>query len=62
MIYKKVGRYDNRARTWLGTLTIPPNDDKVNNYAGSNAFGKHSSIYSPTMTKFIIRGAQLARN
>jgi hypothetical protein len=47
MIHKNIGRYDNRMRTWLGTLTIPPNDDKMNNFAGFNAFGKHSSIYNP---------------
>jgi hypothetical protein len=35
-------------RKWLGTLTIPPNDDKVDKPAGSNAFGKNNSIYNPT--------------
>jgi hypothetical protein len=29
-------------------LAIPPNDDNMNNFAGSNAFGKNSSIYNPT--------------
>jgi hypothetical protein len=48
MIHKNLGRYDSRMRTWLGTLTIPPNDDKMNNSAGFNAFGKHNSIYNPT--------------
>jgi hypothetical protein len=32
----------------FGILTIPPNDDKMNNFAGSNDFGKLNSIYNPT--------------
>jgi hypothetical protein len=38
-------------KTHLGTLTIPPNDEKMNNFVGSNACGNHSSKYNPTGSK-----------
>jgi hypothetical protein len=50
-------------KTCLGTLIMSPNDDKRNNFLGSNAFGKLNSIYNPTgFIKFIIRHANLVRN
>jgi hypothetical protein len=48
MIHKRIERYENKMRTWLVTLTIPPNYDKMNNFVGFNAFGKCGSIYNPT--------------
>jgi len=32
----------------MGKLEIPPNENNMNNFVGSNALGKHSSIYNPT--------------
>jgi hypothetical protein len=34
-------------KTCFGTLKIPPNDDKMINFAGFNAFGNSNSIYNP---------------
>jgi hypothetical protein len=31
----------------MGKLEIPPIEENMNNFSGSNAFGKHSSIYNP---------------
>jgi hypothetical protein len=47
MIHKRLGKYEKRMETWFGTLNIPPNYDNMKNFAGSNALGKHNSIYNP---------------
>jgi hypothetical protein len=48
MIHKRQGKYDSRMKTSFGTMAIPPNDDKMINFIGSNAFGNFNSIYNPT--------------
>jgi hypothetical protein len=53
MIHKSLGKYENGTRTCLGTLAIPLNDDKMNNFLGSNNFGKYISINNPTGSQYL---------